>query len=83
MSYSTRHPPPKVTMPNEDRYLAVVAKRSRRSTASDLPRQLSAAMVATVSRQIMYRHFGHIGVYAHNPIRCVPLTATHCCKGLI
>ncbi|GFX36565.1 transposable element Tc3 transposase [Trichonephila clavipes] len=36
--YSTgRH---RVTMPNEDRYLAVTAKRKRRSTASDLSRQL-------------------------------------------
>ncbi|GFX90338.1 uncharacterized protein TNCV_3849131 [Trichonephila clavipes] len=39
--YSTGHP--RVTTPNEDRYLAVTAKRNRRSTASDLPRQLSSA----------------------------------------
>ncbi|GBM88081.1 hypothetical protein AVEN_192212-1 [Araneus ventricosus] len=32
---------PRVTTPNEDRYLAVTAKRNRRSTASDLSRQLS------------------------------------------
>ncbi|GFU68647.1 uncharacterized protein TNCV_4982531 [Trichonephila clavipes] len=39
--YSTgRH---RVTMPNEERYLAVNAKRNRRSTASDLFRQLSSA----------------------------------------
>ncbi|GFW10353.1 transposable element Tcb1 transposase [Trichonephila clavipes] len=31
----------RVTTPNEDRYLAVATKRNRRSTASDLSRQLS------------------------------------------
>ncbi|GFV55933.1 HTH_Tnp_Tc3_2 domain-containing protein [Trichonephila clavipes] len=32
----------------------------------------------TVSRQTVYRCLGHIGLYARNPVRCVPLTATHC-----
>ncbi|GFU41283.1 transposable element Tcb1 transposase [Trichonephila clavipes] len=32
----------------------------------------------TVSRQTVYRRLGHIGLYACRPIRCVPLTATHC-----
>ncbi|GFU80789.1 uncharacterized protein TNCV_515161 [Trichonephila clavipes] len=36
--YSTGRP--RVTTPNEDRYLPVTAKRNRRSTASDLFRQL-------------------------------------------
>ncbi|GFW39379.1 uncharacterized protein TNCV_1833621 [Trichonephila clavipes] len=36
--YSTGRP--RVKTPNEDRYLAVTAKRNRRSTASDLYRQL-------------------------------------------
>ncbi|GFU35194.1 uncharacterized protein TNCV_2106351 [Trichonephila clavipes] len=35
--YSTDRP--RVTTPNEDRYLAVTAKRNRRSTASDLSRR--------------------------------------------
>ncbi|GFX24468.1 transposable element Tcb1 transposase [Trichonephila clavipes] len=69
---------PRVTTPNEDRYLAVTAKRTRRSTASDLSRQLSSATGTTVSRQTVYRRLGHIGLYAHRPVRCVPLTATHC-----
>ncbi|GFX90970.1 transposable element Tcb2 transposase [Trichonephila clavipes] len=34
--------------------------------------------VQTVSRQTVYRHLGHIGLYARRPVRCVPLTATHC-----
>ncbi|GFY13075.1 retrovirus-related Pol polyprotein from transposon 412 [Trichonephila clavipes] len=53
--YSTSRP--RVTTPNEDRYiyLAVTAKRNRRSTASDLSRQLSSATGTTVSRQTVYR----------------------------
>ncbi|GFU23424.1 uncharacterized protein TNCV_4447351 [Trichonephila clavipes] len=38
--YSTGRP--RVTTPNKDRHLAVTAKRNRRSTASDLYRQLSS-----------------------------------------
>ncbi|GFW20222.1 transposable element Tcb2 transposase [Trichonephila clavipes] len=74
--YSTGRP--RVTTPNEDQYLAVTAKRNRRITASDLSRQLSSATGTTVSRQTMYRRLGHIGLYARRPVRCVPLTATHC-----
>ncbi|GFY28042.1 HTH_Tnp_Tc3_2 domain-containing protein [Trichonephila clavipes] len=48
------------------------------STASDLSRQLSSATGTTVSRQTVYRRLGHIGLYARRPVRCVPLTATHC-----
>ncbi|GFX14824.1 HTH_Tnp_Tc3_2 domain-containing protein [Trichonephila clavipes] len=33
---------------------------------------------ATVSRQTVYRRLGHIGLYARRPVRCVPLTGTHC-----
>ncbi|GFU33002.1 transposable element Tcb1 transposase [Trichonephila clavipes] len=74
--YSTGHP--RVTTPNEDLYLAVTAKRKRRSTASDLSRQLSSATGTTVSRQTVYRRLGHIGLYPRRSVRCVPLTATHC-----
>ncbi|GFX70281.1 HTH_Tnp_Tc3_2 domain-containing protein [Trichonephila clavipes] len=56
----------------------VTAKRNRRSTASDLSRQLSLATGTTVSRQTVYRRLGHIGLYARRPVRCIPLTTTHC-----
>ncbi|KFM66466.1 Transposable element Tcb1 transposase, partial [Stegodyphus mimosarum] len=32
----------------------------------------------TISRQTVYRRLGQIGLYARRPVRCVPLTATHC-----
>ncbi|GFY24566.1 transposable element Tcb1 transposase [Trichonephila clavipes] len=73
-----QHSRPRVTTPNYDRYLAVTAKSNRRSTASDLSRQLSSATGTTVSRQTVYRRLGHIGLYARRPVRCVSLTATHC-----
>ncbi|GFT60598.1 HTH_Tnp_Tc3_2 domain-containing protein [Trichonephila clavipes] len=73
-----QHRSPRVTTPNEDRYLAVTAKRNRPSTASDLFRQILSATCTTVSRQTVYRRLGHIGLYAHRPVRCVPHTATHC-----
>ncbi|GFW23155.1 HTH_Tnp_Tc3_2 domain-containing protein [Trichonephila clavipes] len=39
---------------------------------------LSSATGTTVSRQTVYRRLGHIGLHARRPVRCVPLTATHC-----
>lgn len=68
---------PRITTANDDRYLAVTAKRNRRSTASDLSRQLSSATGTTVSRQTVYRRLGNIALYARRPVRCVPLTANH------
>ncbi|GFW89741.1 transposable element Tcb1 transposase [Trichonephila clavipes] len=56
----------------------VTAKRNRRSTTSDLSCQLSSATGTTVSRQTVYRRLEHIGLSARRPVRCVPLTATHC-----
>ncbi|GFW85087.1 transposable element Tcb1 transposase [Trichonephila clavipes] len=32
----------------------------------------------TVSRQTVYKRLGCIGLCARRPVRCVPLTATHC-----
>ncbi|GFW43370.1 HTH_Tnp_Tc3_2 domain-containing protein [Trichonephila clavipes] len=69
---------PQVTTSNEDRYLAVTVKRNWRSTVSDLSRQIFSATDTTLSRQTMYRRLGDIGLYASRPVRCVPLTATHC-----
>ncbi|GFV07373.1 transposable element Tcb2 transposase [Trichonephila clavipes] len=43
-----------------------------------MSRQLSSATGTTGSRQIVYRRLGHIGPYARRPVKCVPLTATHC-----
>ncbi|GFV58762.1 transposable element Tcb2 transposase [Trichonephila clavipes] len=68
---------PRVSSPgfgNESKMMVI----NRRSTASDLSRQLSSATGTTLSTQTVYRRLRHIGLYARRPIRCVPLTATHC-----
>ncbi|GFW38393.1 HTH_Tnp_Tc3_2 domain-containing protein [Trichonephila clavipes] len=51
---------------------------NRRSAASDLSRKLSSATGTTVPRQTVYGRLGYIGLFARRPVRCVPLTATHC-----
>ncbi|GFX83286.1 transposable element Tcb1 transposase [Trichonephila clavipes] len=72
---------PRVSSPGFDNHSKMMII-NRRSTASDLSRQLSSATCTTVSRQTVYRRLGHIGLYARRPVRCVPLTATHCCLRL-
>ncbi|GFX43497.1 transposable element Tcb1 transposase [Trichonephila clavipes] len=68
---------PRVSSPgfDNDSKMMVI---NRWSTASDLSRQLSSATGTTVSKQTVYKRLGHIGLYARRPVRCVPLTATHC-----
>ncbi|GFW88528.1 HTH_Tnp_Tc3_2 domain-containing protein [Trichonephila clavipes] len=51
---------------------------NKRSTTSDLSRQLSSATGTTVARQTVYKCLRHIGLHARRPVRCVPLIATHC-----
>ncbi|GFX66413.1 transposable element Tcb1 transposase [Trichonephila clavipes] len=73
---------PRVSSPgfgNDSKMMVI----NRRSTASDLSRQLSSAPCTTVSRQTVYRRLGHIGLNARRPVRCVPLTPTHCRLQLI
>ncbi|GFS99607.1 transposable element Tcb2 transposase [Trichonephila clavipes] len=40
--------------------------------------QLPVRQFHTHTRQTVYRRLEHIGLYACSPVRCVPLTATHC-----
>ncbi|GFU80652.1 HTH_Tnp_Tc3_2 domain-containing protein [Trichonephila clavipes] len=77
--YSTGRP--RVTTPNEDRYIYICGsycQKKQTEHSTDLSRQLSSATGTTVSRQTVYRRLGNIDLYARRPVRCVPLTATHC-----
>ncbi|GFY21604.1 transposable element Tcb1 transposase [Trichonephila clavipes] len=67
---------PQVTMPNEDRWLAITLK-SRWRRAFDLSHQLSTATGTTVSKQTVKRHLGHFGLYTYRLLRCIPLMETH------
>ncbi|GFS77997.1 hypothetical protein TNCV_2028541 [Trichonephila clavipes] len=55
----------------------ITVKINRRSTASDLSRQLSSTTGTTVSRQTVYIRLVKIGLYARRPVRCVPFAAIH------
>ncbi|GBM43381.1 hypothetical protein AVEN_264601-1 [Araneus ventricosus] len=63
--YSTGRP--RVTTPNEDRYLAVTAKRNRRSTASYLSRQLSSATGTTVDECLQSEDITRMDWPAYSP----------------
>ncbi|GFT93334.1 HTH_Tnp_Tc3_2 domain-containing protein [Trichonephila clavipes] len=80
--YSTGRP--RVTTPNEDRYIYIYIFGSycqkKQSEHSIIP--VSSALFIyrndSFTRQTVYRRLGHIGLYARRPVRCVPLTATRC-----
>ncbi|GFX63027.1 HTH_Tnp_Tc3_2 domain-containing protein [Trichonephila clavipes] len=80
--YSTGHP--RVTTPNEDLYIFGSYCQKKQTEHSITP--VSSALFSygtTVSRQTLYRRLGHSGLYDCRPVRCVPLTATHCRLRLI
>ncbi|GFV04894.1 transposable element Tcb2 transposase [Trichonephila clavipes] len=60
---------PRVSSPGFGNYskIMVIYCQKKQSTASDLSRQFSSATGTTVSRQIVYRRLGHIGLYARRP----------------
>lgn len=68
---------PRSTTTNEERYLALSARRHRTATASQLSRELYAATGTRVSRSTVARRLHERGLYARRPAVCVPLTAAH------
>ncbi|GFV48140.1 HTH_Tnp_Tc3_2 domain-containing protein [Trichonephila clavipes] len=60
----------------QQQYMSSMVLKIKRRDRSCQDRAMSTG--TTVSRQTVYRHLGHIGLYARRPVRCVPLTATHC-----
>ncbi|GFV86868.1 HTH_Tnp_Tc3_2 domain-containing protein [Trichonephila clavipes] len=46
--------------------------------APELQCRMRTTTGTKVSRQTVYRRLGHIGLHARRPVRCIPLTATHC-----
>ncbi|GFU21103.1 transposable element Tcb1 transposase [Trichonephila clavipes] len=71
---------PRVSSPGFDNGSKMMVMRVdvTAQVAPELQRRMRTATGTAVSRQTVYRCLGHIGPYARRPVRCVPLTATHC-----
>ncbi|GFW83605.1 transposable element Tcb2 transposase [Trichonephila clavipes] len=65
------------TMPAEDRYIVLSAKRNRRITAQQVANQFLAASVKQISRKTVARLLRGGGLYARRPVACVPLNRQH------
>ncbi|GFX67068.1 HTH_Tnp_Tc3_2 domain-containing protein [Trichonephila clavipes] len=65
------------TMPAEDRYIVLSAKRNRRTTAQQVADQFLAASGKQISRKTVARCLRGGGLYARRPVVCVPLTRQH------
>ncbi|GFW04662.1 transposable element Tcb2 transposase [Trichonephila clavipes] len=65
------------TTPAEDRYIVLLAKRNRRTTAQQVANQFLAASGKQISRKTVARRLRGGGLYARRPVVCVPLTRQH------
>ncbi|GFT92194.1 retrovirus-related Pol polyprotein from transposon 17.6 [Trichonephila clavipes] len=65
------------TTPAEDRYIVLLAKRNRRTTAQQVANQFLAASGKQISRKTVARRLRKGGLYARRPVVCVPLTRQH------
>ncbi|GFT70431.1 transposable element Tcb2 transposase [Trichonephila clavipes] len=65
------------TMPAEDIYIVLSAKRNRRTTAQQVANQFLAASGKQISRKTVARRLRGGGLYARRPVVCVPLTRQH------
>ncbi|GFW25621.1 HTH_Tnp_Tc3_2 domain-containing protein [Trichonephila clavipes] len=75
------------TMPAEDRYIVLSAKRNRRTTAQQVTNQFLAASGKQISRKTVARRLRRGGLQARRPVVCVPLTRQHrtarVCNGVV
>ncbi|GFU48285.1 transposable element Tcb2 transposase [Trichonephila clavipes] len=69
----------RATMPNEDRYLVLTARRHRNMNATLLQQHLRSATGTTVSTQNVRNRLHGVGLYARRPMVCVRLTSRHRC----
>ncbi|GFY14198.1 transposable element Tcb2 transposase [Trichonephila clavipes] len=65
------------TMPNEDRFLVLTARRHRNMNATLLQPHLRSATGTTVSIQTVRNRLHGVGLYASRPLVCVRLTSRH------
>ncbi|GFV57172.1 transposable element Tcb2 transposase [Trichonephila clavipes] len=67
----------RATTPNEDRYVALTARRHRNMNATLLQQHLRSATGTTVSTQTILNRLHGVGLYARRPMVCVRLTSRH------
>ncbi|GFV41702.1 transposable element Tcb2 transposase [Trichonephila clavipes] len=67
----------RATMPNEDRYLVLTARRHRNMNATLLQQHLRSATGTKVSTQTVRNRLHGVGLYARRPMVCVRLTSRH------
>ncbi|GFS96275.1 transposable element Tcb2 transposase [Trichonephila clavipes] len=67
----------RATMPNEDRYLVLTARRHRNMNATLLQQHLRSATGTTVSTQTVRNRLHGVGMNARQPMVCVRLTSRH------
>ncbi|GFW12492.1 transposable element Tcb1 transposase [Trichonephila clavipes] len=65
---------PWVTVPAEDRYIAIVAKRNRRATSTRVESMVTASISKAISAATVPRRLHMNGLYARVPRVCVPLS---------
>ncbi|GFV03591.1 transposable element Tcb2 transposase [Trichonephila clavipes] len=65
------------TIPSENKYIVLSAKRNRRTTAQQVANQFLAASGKKISRKTVARRLRGGGLYALRPVVCVPLTREH------
>ncbi|GFT90993.1 transposable element Tcb2 transposase [Trichonephila clavipes] len=65
------------TMPNEDRYLVLMARRHQNMNATLLQQYIRSATGTTVSTQTVRKPAHGVGLYACRPMVCVRLTSRH------
>ncbi|GFX28735.1 HTH_Tnp_Tc3_2 domain-containing protein [Trichonephila clavipes] len=64
----------RVTTLAEDRYIAIVAKRNRRTTSTRVTWMVTASIVKAISAATVRRRFHINGLYVRAPRVCVPLS---------
>ncbi|GFX99796.1 transposable element Tcb2 transposase [Trichonephila clavipes] len=67
----------RATMPNEGRYLVLMARRHRNMNATLLQQHIRSVTGTTVSTQTVRNRLHGVGLYTRRPMVCVRLTSRH------
>ncbi|GFU51169.1 transposable element Tcb1 transposase [Trichonephila clavipes] len=68
---------PRGTIPADDRYIVLKARRNRRQTAGEIARHTTQATGRPISRFTVAKRLHGGGLFARRPILCVALTPAH------